>query len=354
MMLFSIVRRFLLLAVTLAVSACGGGGGSGSGASSAILGLALSADGNTLYVANADKQVIQALNLTTLAVSTYAGSAGIPGTTNGSSTAARFYEPYAMVNVGGSLFVADTYNQGIRKIDGSQVVTTLAGKLGYVGATDNTGVAALFNFPKGITAVGTDLYVADTSNYLIRKVTAAGVVTAFAGTSGSTGYVDGTTGAKFGAPFAVAANSTYLFVSDSANNSIRSVKISDGTVAPVAGSTSGTSGTTDSTGGSARFNVPAGLVSDGANTLYVADSGNHTIRKIDLSTSPATVTTIAGMAGTSGSADGTGTASAKFQSPIGLALDSANGILYVSDQNYTKVRKIVLSTGVVTTLNATF
>jgi hypothetical protein len=352
-MLLSLLRRCLLVWVAVAISACGSSSSSG-GVSSAVLGLALSADGNTLYLANTDKQVIQALNLTTLAVSSYAGSAGGSGTANATSTAARFYGPYAMVNVGGSLFVADTYNHGIRKIDMAQAVTTLAGTLGTKGATDGTGTAALFNYPKGITAVGTDVYVADTSNYLIRKVTAAGVVTAFAGSSGSTGYVDGTSGVKFGVPFAVAANAAYVFVSDSSNHSIRSVKISDGTVATVAGSLSGISGTTDSTGTAARFNTPAGIVSDGANTLYVADSGNHTIRKIDLSTTPATVTTLAGIAQTAGSADGAGTTTAKFNTPIGLALDTANGFLYVSDQSYTKVRKIVLGTGAVSTLNAAF
>ena len=353
-MLLSLVRRIFLLFVALVISACSSSSGESS-TSSAIVGLTLSADGNTLYLANTDKHVIQALNLTTLTVSTYAGAADSAGTANGASTAARFYGPYSMVNVAGSLFVADTYNQGIREIDSSQAVTTLAGKLGYFGDTDDTGVDALFNYPKGITAVGTDLYVADTSNYLIRKVTAAGVVTSFAGSSGSAGYVDGTSGVKFGAPFAVAANATYIFVSDSANNSIRSIKISDGTVATVAGSTSGTSGSTDSTGTSARFKKPAGIVSDGTDILYVADSGNHAIRKIDLSTTPATITTIAGTSDPDnyGFDNGTG-AAAKFNTPIGLALDTANGILYVSDQNYTKVRKIVLSTGAVTTLNATF
>jgi hypothetical protein len=340
-MLLSLFRRCLVVVVALAIFACSSNSG-GNTASSAITGLALSADGSTLYIANTGKSVIQSLNLTTLTVSTYASSGS-------------FNSPYALANIAGSLFVADTNNQSIRKIDVAQAVTTLAGSPNYYGATDGTGSAAIFNFPKGITAVGTDLYVADTSNYLIRKVTAAGVVTAFAGSSQSSGYVDGSSGVKFGAPFAVAANSSYVFVSDSANNSIRSVKMSDGTVATVAGSTSSAAGTTDATGTDARFNNPAGIVSDGANTLYVADANNHAIRKIDLSTTPATVTTIAGTAGTAnyGSADGTG-AAAKFNTPLGLALDATNGILYVSDQNYTKVRKVVLSTGAVTTLSATF
>ena len=352
-MLISIFRSFFLTAIAFIVSACSSSS-SESNSNSAILGVTLSTDGNTLYVANAYKQVIQSLNLNTLTVSTYAGGAYTAGTTNGNGTAARFNQPYQIANIAGALFVVDTYNHGIRKIDVSQVVTTLAGTLQTAGDADGTGTVARFYYPKGITNVGTDLYVADTDNFLIRRVTSAGVVTAFAGSSGSDGYVDGSSGVKFGCPVAVAANTTYVFVSDSCNNSIRSVKISDGTVTTVAGSTSGTTGTTDSPGTLARFNKPAGIVSDGANTLYVADSVNHAIRKIDLTTTPATVTTIAGVAGSAGSADGTGTTTAKFNTPFGLALDAANGILYVSDQNYTKIRKVVLATGLVTTLNASF
>ena len=354
MFLSVIVRRFFLFVTALAISACGSSGSGGS-TNSAILGLALSTDGNTLYVANADKHVIQSLNLATLAVSTYAGVANKSGTTNATGTSARFYEPFSLVNVGGTLFVADTFNHGIRQIDATQAVTALAGKLGTAGATDDTGAAALFNYPKGITNVGTDLYVADTDNFLIRKVTSGGAVTTFAGTSGQSGYVDGASnaGVKFGAPFAVAATATNIYVSDSDNNSIRSILIADKSVSTLAGSTSGVSGTTDATGTSARFNAPAGIVTDGTN-LYVADSNNHTIRKIVIATG--VVSTIAGTAGTSGSTDaptGPGTA-AKFNTPIGLALDTTRNFLYVSDQRYTKIRKIDLTSGAVTTLNASF
>ena len=358
MSLSSATSRFFLFLSILAFSACGSSG-SGSSGNSAIVGLALSTDGNTLYLANADKQVIQSLNLTNLAVSTYAGGANTSGTTNATGAAARFNEPFALVNMGGTLFVADTHNHGIRQIDTTQTVTTLAGKLGTAGATDDTGVAALFNYPKGITSVGGDFYVADTSNFLVRKVTSGGAVTTFAGTSGQSGYVDGASnaGVKFGAPFAVAATATNIYVSDSSNHSIRSILISDKSVSTLAGSTSGVPGTTDSItpgqGTTARFNTPAGIVTDGTN-LYVADFDNHTIRKIVIATG--VVSTIAGTAGTSGSTDsptGPGTV-AKFNTPIGLALDTARGFLYVSDQRYTKIRKIDLASGAVTTLNASF
>lgn len=351
--------RILLSFVSVcALTACGGGGGGGGAAvtSSTILGMALSTNASKLYLANADKQVIQSLTLSSSGVATYAGGDGTSGAANGAASTARFFEPFALVNLPSAgqdvFYIADTFNHGIRKIDAAGSVSTLAGSLGTSGANDATGTSALFNYPKGIATDGTNVYVADTFNHLIRKVTTTGVVTTIAGTIGTLGYLDGATNTKFYAPFSLAATSGFVYVSDTGNNSIRSVNISNGSVATVAGSTSGVSGTTDAAGTTARFNTPAGIVSDGANILYVADSGGHTIRKIDLA-NVNTVTTIAGTAGVSGSADGTGGA-ARFNNPIGLALDTTNGILYVSDQNYTKVRKIVLATGSVTTINATF
>lgn len=340
----------------------------------------MAVNGNTLYVANADKQVIQALDLTTFAVTTFAGGAGVAGTSNGTGIAARFYDPFSLVFIAGGggapdmLYVTDTFNHGIRAINtGTQAVTTLSGSLGTSGATDGVSASARFNSPKGITTDGSSLFVADSGNYLIRTVDkTSGAVSTPIGTSGQSGYVDGLgASVKFGNPFAVAATSTFVYVSDPGNNSIRSVQLTGGgagTVATLAGSTSGTSGTTDNAtagqGTTARFNTPAGIVSDGTN-IFVADSGSHTIRMIEISSGK--VSTIAGLAGTSGSTDGTDGASARFNTPTGLAINAAGTVLYVSDQNYTKVRKIVLATaGVftfattntgavrVSTLNATF
>jgi sugar lactone lactonase YvrE len=162
-----------------------------------------------------------------------------------------------------------------------------------------------------------------------------------------TGSVDGTgTSAKFHDPSAVATDGTNLYVADTYNHTIRKIVILTGAVTTLAG-TAGTSGSADGTGTSAKFNTPFGITTDGTN-LYVADTYNHAIRKIVISTGA--VTTLAGKAGWSGSADGTGSA-ARFCVPYGITTDGTN--LYVADTYNNTIRTIVISTGAVTTLAGT-
>ena len=348
------VRIALSVLALALVSACGGGGGGGAAANNtAIIGLTVdnAATPTKLVVANADNQTIQTLTLSTNAVATLAGTANTAGTADGTGTTAKFYEPFGITLSGSDYFVADTYNHTIRKLTSAGVVTTIAGSAGTWGSTDGTGAAALFNGPKSLVSDGTNLYVTDTSNHSIRQVViSTGVTTTLAGygSYSVSGTSDGTgSAARFYAPFGVAIQGANLYVTDTGNHTIR--KVTTGGVTTTLAGTAGTYGTTDATGTSALFNTPTGIVSDGTN-LYVADSGNHTIRKVVIV--GGAVTTLAGTAGTSGSADGTG-AAARFSQPVGLTIDNA-GNLYVSDQNYTKIRKIVTSTGVVTTISATF
>ncbi|MDO8444677.1 MAG: Ig-like domain-containing protein [Deltaproteobacteria bacterium] len=268
-------------------------------------------------------------------VTTFAGSAGSIGSTDGTGTAARFYSPYGITTDGTNLFVADYSNYTIRKIVISTgVVTTIAGSAGSSGSTDGTGTSARFYTPAGITTDGTNLFVADIANHTIRKIViSTGVVTTIAGSAGSSGSTDGTgTSARFYNPLGITTDGTNLFVADYWNHTIRKIVISTGVVTTIAG-TAGTSGSTDGTGTSARFYYPAGITTDGTN-LFVADN-NSTIRKIVISTG--VVTTIAGTAGTSGSTDGTGT-SARFYYPRGITTDGTN--LFVADDADHTIRKI--------------
>jgi hypothetical protein len=160
------------------------------------------------------------------------------------------------------------------------VVTTLAGRFDYDGFQNGTGANAYFNLPTSVAVDSTgNVYVADTYNQLIRKVTPAGVVTTFAGGAGAVGSVDGTGSiARFYAPTGVAVDSAdNVYVADTYNNTIR--KVTPARVVTTLGGMPGNLGTANGTGSAARFSNPAGLAVDGDGNVYVADFYFNTIRK---------------------------------------------------------------------------
>ena len=272
------------------------------------------------------------------AVKTLAGTGSSGSTDNSIGTLASFSRPRGITTDGTNLYVADFSNHLIRKIVISTgVVTTVAGKLwggaGDPGSANGTGTSASFNGPNGITTDGTNLYVSERNNHLIRKIViSTGVVTTLAGT-GSSGWANGTgTSASFYRPLGITTDGTNLYVSDTYNHWIRKIVISTGVVTTLAGFSAGS---TDDTGTSASFKFPHGITTDGTN-LYVADTWNYLIRKIVISTGA--VTTVAGT-GSSGSANGTGT-SASFYFPYGITTDGTN--LYVADTKNYLIRKIEL------------
>lgn len=212
-------------------------------------------------------------------VTALAGS-GTSGFLDGSGTIAQFFSPIGLASDGTNLFVADCSNNRIRKIVIATGITmTLAGS-GVAGSADGTGTGAELNCPSGLATDGTTLYVADATNHSIRMIAInTGVVTTLAG-SGGVGFQDGTTGgAKFNVPSGVALKGGYLYVADSGNHSIRRISLPGGPVTTVAGSV--TSGFLNGMGPAARFYIPYGVATDGIN-LYVADSGNDSVRMISL------------------------------------------------------------------------
>ncbi len=275
-----------------------------------------------------------------------AGSPALAGSSDGTGTGASFDQPNGIaLDSSGNLYVADKKNNTIRKVTAAGVVTTLAGSPGVSGTTDGTGSAALFNQPIGIALDKSgNLYVTDSGNATIRKVTTAGVVTTVAGAAGSAGSTNGTgTAASFSSPYGIAVDSNgNIYVSELGNNDIREVT-SAGVVTNYAAA-AGAAGSSDGTGTAASFDQPAALAIDSNANLYVADSGNATIRKV---ATGGVVTTLAGSPGVTGYADGTGLA-ARFKSPRGIAVDGS-GNLFVSDSENGTIRKIGAGT-VVTTI----
>ena len=300
-------------------------------------------NGATWTVSTGSQSLISAGGTPTFGV--LAGSAGTPGTTNATGGDARFDSPAAIaLDSAGIRYIADTANHTIRRIVANGGVNTMAGGAGVSGSTDATSTTARFNSPAGIAVdAAKNVYVSDTGNHTIRKITSAGVVTTFAGSPGLTGSADATgVAARFNSPTGLAVDTSgNVFVCDAGNHTIRKIT-SVGAVTTIAG-LAGTSGTTNATGTAARFNSPTGITLDSAGNLYVADSGNHAIRKI---TTAGAVTTFAGLAGTSGSTDAT-TTSARFNTPKAITID-ASGTLHVADSGSHTIRKIT-SAGVVTT-----
>ena len=345
------IRKITPAGVVTTLAGLAGSAGNGDGTGSAARfwfpsGVATDA-GNNVYVAE-DMHIIRKITPGGV-VTTLAGQVSTSGSADGTGAAAQFRFPRGLAtDAAGNVYVADSYNQTIRKITAGGVVTTVAGLAGdNFGSADGSGSAARFNSPFGVTADnGGSVYVADSSNLTIRKITPWGEVSTFAGLAGARGSADGTgTAARFRYTYGVATDSGgNVYVADSANNTIRKIT-SAGVVTTVAGlAGSSGSGSTDGTGDAARFNYPYGVATDNVGNAYVADTFNHTIRKM---TPAGVVTTIAGLAGSTGGADGTGNA-ARFNSPMGVAADGS-GNVYVADTiNYT-VRKITPA-GVVTTL----
>lgn len=451
----------LTLFITSSISGCGGNS-SGSNSSVSVTTIAgatkwadgigstanfnvpsgITSDGTALYLTDSFNHTIRKIVISSGEVTTLAGSPGSSGSSDGVGVTAQFNHPMGITTDGANLYVVDSGNGTIRKINiASRGVTTLAGTAGTFGLADGVGASAAFLVPEGITTDGANLYLTDSGNDKIRKIVissrtvttlpvnlnfhttgittngtklyvtnaynytvqeidiSTGFTSTFAGSAGVGGFNDGigtsatfldpagittdgaylyitdysvirkidistktvtticgslflgstdgsAAAASFSAPLGITRAGTNLYVADTGNNTVRKIAIPDGTVSTVAGKAT-SYGLANGIGASARFDGPEGITTDGTN-LYVTDSRNNTIRKVVISTGE--VSTIAGTAGNGGSADGTGP-SASFFRPIGITTDGTN--LYVADSGNETIRKIVISSGVVTTIAGT-
>ena len=259
-------------------------------------GIARDISGN-LYIGDCANHTVRKMtpNGTNWVVTTLAGAGGYVGTSDGTGIVARFNYPEGLVvDAAGTVFVTDHWNHTVRSMKPKIIqgvtnwaVVTLAGQPAIHGTNDGFGAAAQFYYPDGIDVDGSgNLYVVDTYNHTIRKITPT-----------------------------LTANATNWVVTTLAGKPL-------------------TSGITDGLKGAARFKMPRGIVLDGLGNAYIGDAYNNTIRRMTLD---GVVTTIAGVGGVAGAVDGTGTA-ARLNHPFGVALDS-NGNLYVTDQLNNTIRK---------------
>jgi len=259
------------------------------------------------------------------------------GSRDGTGSAARFNGPEGIAaDAGGNLYVAEPASATIRKVTPQGAVTTLAGTAGAVGYADGNGGAARFNQPSRLeTDAQGNLYLTDTGNSVVRKITPGGAVGTLAG-NGTCGSVDGrTTSAQFCNPKGIALDrSGNLWVADTGNHTVRRID-PNGNVSTVAGSP-GVCGSANGRGDVARFCNPQDVDVDEWGNVYVVDTGNSTVRMIN---PRGEVTTLAGQAGQCGAVDGSTTVS-RLCAPSGIAIEGND--LYIADTGNGTVRRINL------------
>lgn len=341
----ALIFLFALSAPSFALTVSSIGGNSQSGSREGIQayssinaprGLAQDQEGN-VYTTDYENHIIK---ISPEGYLNYLAGSGEGDYQDGTGLKAKFNQPQALVYFQNQLFIADTYNHCIRKINlHNKLVTTIAGLPGVPGYQDGTLGIAKFNMPSGI-AVDQDgnLYVADSLNRRIRKININGEVSTIAG-SGENGFFDGpATMAKFRKPIGIAVDSKKeIFISDRDNCRIRKLYLRDGK--PVIETVAGTGMVGDKSGFAilAELNMPENIAFDSADNLYVSDTGNNKIKKLNLQKSE--LVEVSGKKD-SGYADGLAI-QASFHAPSGILVNEKKEVL-IADTKNNVIRKISL------------
>ena len=318
--------------------------------------VAIDSSGN-IYISSHGNHAIRKVDGATGLITTVAGTLGSPGSTGdgGLATSAELNNLYSVaVDSSGNIYIADTGNRAIRKVDAATgVINTIAGILGSHGTTGDGGLAtgALLGAPIGVALDSSgNIYIAELDNHVIRKVDAAtGIISTVAGTLGTPGSAgDGgpATSAKLDHPIDVAVDSLRnIYIVDFYNHVIRKVDHATGVMSTVAG-TIGAIGSTGDGGPatSAKLDQPTGIAVDLSGNVYITDHDNHAIRKVDVVTG--IISTVVGTLGTSGATgDGGPATSANLNNPYDVAVDSL-GNIYIADAHNHAIRKVEAPLGV--------
>jgi outer membrane protein assembly factor BamB len=293
---------------------------------------------NTLYIADGGSFHVRAVDLSTHVITTIAGNGTASWSGDGGpANDAQLAFPYGVaVDQFGNAYVPDNLNEVIRKVDRGGAISTYAGN-GAAGFYDNTnGASASFNDPRGIAVDNSgNVYVADTGNNRIRIIYHANdLVTTVAGngTRGFSGDGGPATSAMLNAPRAVVVDpGGNIFIADTGNNRVREVTPA-GTITTVAGTGSAGYSGDGALATSAMLNAPRGLALDALGDLYVSDTGNNRVRRVDHATK--VITTVAGNGSAGVAGDGRAAKSAELDFPFGLAFDSAGNLLIADSANF--------------------
>jgi sugar lactone lactonase YvrE/PKD repeat protein len=328
--------------------------GDGGAATSAKLlfpsGVAVDGSGN-LYLADKYNNAIRMVNTSGI-INTVAdnGTWGYSGD-GGAATSAELNCPAGVVlDSSGNLYIADWFNNRIRMVNTSGIISTVAGngKEGYSGDGEAATNAELDN-PGGVTMDGSgNLYIADTRNNRIRMVNTSGIISTVAG-GGTGGLGDGgaATNAELNYPIGVALDSSgNLYIADCYNNLIRMVNKSTGFINTVAGNGTGGYSGDGEAATSAELNCPTGVALDSSGNLYIADTNNNCVRMVNMS---GIISTVAGDGTWGYSGDGGDATSAELGYPFRVTVDSS-GNLYIADENNNCIRMVNKSTSIISTV----
>lgn len=321
--------------------------GDGAAATAARLndptGVAINTTSGVLYIGDTDNNRIRQVSASGT-ITTYVGDGTAGDLNHGQLSKSKINSPARIVYASG-LYMADTDNQKIKFVTTGDSISTIAGS-GVRGFAGDGGAAtsALLNEPTGVAVSGSTPYIADSQNHRVRRRVAAGTISTYAGKSHFGGDGGPATDAALNRPFGLATdNAGNVFIADTENHRVR--RLSGGTITTLGGS--GTAGFSGDGGAatSAQLNSPYDVAADAAGNVYVADTLNHRVRKIDAG---GTITTVAGTGMLGFSGDGGPATAAQLHHPIGLELDSS-GNLYIADFDNHRIRRVTPA-GTITTV----